>query len=45
MRHHTKRGVGRNDCEGMLEGMTANGILGGMTGNIKRHDLIGYQEA
>jgi hypothetical protein len=47
VRHHTKRCVGRHDCEGMLEGMIANGILGGMIGNagIKRHDLVGYQEA
>ena len=40
MRHHTKRGVVRHDCEGVLEGMIANGLLGGMIGNggIKRHD-------
>ena len=47
MRHHSKRGAGRHDCEGVLEGMNANGLLGGMigAGRIKRHDLIGYQEA
>jgi len=36
-------GVLGDNCEGVLEGMIANGILGGMIGigSIKRHDLKG----